>query len=96
VAATPEIYIAVEFRWLIIPIASVILTLLFLLAIIFESARRGIPAWRLSQIKPLLHLDQSVAEALCLPDAIMLSEDRAKEVNVKLEQGADRQWRLYA
>lgn len=94
-ALIPEVYIAVELRWLIIPIASVILTLLFLLMIIFQSARSGVPAWRLSQIQPLLSLDQSAAKALSLPDASKRPEERAKELEMRLGQGADGQWRLF-
>ena len=91
----PEVYIAVELRWLIIPIASVILTLLFLSMIILESDQCGIPSWRSSQIKPLLSLDQSAAKVLSLPDASMRPEERAKELEMRLEQGADGQWKLF-
>lgn len=93
-AMIPEVYIAVEFRWLIAPIASVILALLFLLMIILESAQWGIPSWRSSQIKPLLSLDPSAAKALSLPGASKRPEERAKELEMRLEQGADGQWKL--
>lgn len=99
VAETPKIYIAVEFRWLIVPIISVILALLFLLATMSESARRGIPAWRMSQIKPLLSLDQSAAEVLSPspPPEMTIGppENRAKELKLRLKQGDDQQWRLF-
>ena len=94
-ASIPEVYIAVELRWLIIPIASVILTLFFLLMIIYESAQSGIPAWRLSQVQPLLSLDQSAAEALSLSDTDKRPEERAKELEMTLKKGADGQWRLF-
>lgn len=95
----PEVYISVELKWLTIPIASVILSLLFLLIIIFESARSGVPAWRLSQVKPLLSLDPSAAQALSSSppdlDASQRPEVRAKELEMRLGQGMDGQWRLF-
>ena len=96
----PEIYIVVDFRWLILPIISVIFALIFLVAVMIESAQCGIPAWKMSQIVPLLSLDQSAAELMVSSSSNPAVEKslraRAMDVQIKLEQGKEGIWKMYA
>ena len=95
-AKTPEVHIAVEFRWLIVPIASVILSLILLSAVIFETARTGAPAWKASSIAALLSLDHDAANAIALQDHSRSLDERARNLALRLKQGGKREWTLEA
>ena len=41
-----EIYISVDFRWLVLPILSIALSLVFLVAVAVETKRKGVPVWK--------------------------------------------------
>ncbi|KAI4233434.1 MAG: hypothetical protein LQ349_004416, partial [Xanthoria aureola] len=94
VAAVPEIHIAVQFRWLAGPIASVILSFIFLLAVIFQTSHRGVPPWKMSSIAGLLSLDHETAQLIASQDHGTSLKSRAKALRVRLCQGDDQGWRL--
>ncbi|KAL8716979.1 MAG: hypothetical protein Q9225_005740 [Loekoesia sp. 1 TL-2023] len=94
IAETPEVHIAVEFRWLIVPIASVILSLILLSAVIFETPRSGAPAWKASFIAALLSLDHDAGNAIASQDHSRSLNERARDLSLRLKQGGNRQWTL--
>ena len=59
-----EGYIAVNFYWLLLPIAAVLQVLLLLAIVVFESKSRHIPAWKSSQLAALLSIDSGTRMAL--------------------------------
>lgn len=84
-----EVYIAVNFYWLILPTVAVLLTLLLLAVVVFESKSRHIPAWKSSQLAPLLSIDSETRMALA--DA---SIREAEKLPVRLVKGEDEKWLL--
>ena len=93
-ASEPVIYIIVSFRWLILPILSIILTLFFLLAVIFETARSGVPAWKASPIAALLALDHDAGVAIAAQDHSRSLDVRARELTLRLKSGGKQGWFL--
>ncbi|KAL9105116.1 MAG: hypothetical protein Q9163_000034 [Psora crenata] len=93
-AQAPQVHIAVQFRWLIVPIASVILSLILLSAVIFETARSGVPAWKMSSIGALLSLDHDAGSAIASQDHNRPLDERARDLTLRLKQGGDQQWIL--
>ena len=79
-ASEPVIYIVISFRWLIVPVLSTILALVFLLAVMVETARHGIPAWKASPIAALLALDQDASGAIAAQDHTKSVNERASEI----------------
>ena len=96
IAEALETHIAVQFRWLIVPIASVILSLILLSAVIFETARSGAPAWKASSIAALLSLDHDAGNAIASQDHSRSLDERARDLALRLKQGENRQWTLEA
>ncbi|KAL9629941.1 MAG: hypothetical protein Q9164_006653 [Protoblastenia rupestris] len=94
VAQSPENYIAVEFRWLIVPILSVILSLIFLSAVIYATAQSGVPVWKTSPIAALLSLDHDVGSAIASQDHTRSLDERANDLALQLKQGGDSSWVL--
>ncbi|KAL8760621.1 MAG: hypothetical protein Q9184_003202 [Pyrenodesmia sp. 2 TL-2023] len=94
VAAVPEIHIAVQFRWLAAPIASVILSFIFLAAIIFKTSQRGVPPWKMSPIAAVLSLDHQTAQLINNQDHNAPLSSRAKALGVRLGPGSDHGWIL--
>ena len=94
VAQSPEIHIAVEFRWLVVPIISVILSLIFLSAVAFATARSGVPVWKTSPIAALLSLDHDVGSAIASQDHTRSLDERANDLALQLKQGGDSSWVL--
>lgn len=45
-ASRDEIYVDVEFRWLIVPILSIVLSLVFLVFVMVETRMKDVPAWK--------------------------------------------------
>lgn len=83
-----EVYIAVNFYWLILPIAAVLLTLLLVAIVVFESKSRHIPAWKSSQLAALLSIDSGTSMAL-----VDASITQAQNLPVRLAK-EDGKWLL--
>lgn len=81
---TYEVYFDVSWPWLIVPILSVPLTILFLGIVIFAGRRHHIPAWKTSTLASLQALNPNVRAAL--GDGI----SRQSEMNKRVieEEGA--------
>ncbi|KAL8946877.1 MAG: hypothetical protein Q9222_006782 [Ikaeria aurantiellina] len=94
IAGVPEIHIEVQFGWLVIPIASVILSLIFLSAVICQTSQQGVPPWRMSPIAALLSLDHETAHLIASQDHGVSLNSRAKALKVRLGQGENQEWRL--
>ncbi len=45
-ATSNQIYISVDFRWLVLPILCLVLSLLFLIAVAVETRRKDVPLWK--------------------------------------------------
>ena len=84
-----EVYIAVNSYWLILPIAAVLLALLLLAIVVFESKSRHIPAWKSSQLAALLSVDSGTRMALF--DA---NTREAEKIPVRLAIGEGEKWLL--
>lgn len=63
-ATRAEVYIAVNFYWLILPTAAVLLALLLVAVVVLESKSRQIPAWKSSQLAALFSIDSGTRGAL--------------------------------
>ncbi|KAL8710173.1 MAG: hypothetical protein Q9220_005256 [cf. Caloplaca sp. 1 TL-2023] len=94
IASVPEIHIAVQFRWLAVPIASVILSFIFLLLVIFKTSRHGIPTWKMSSVAAILSIDRDTAQLIASQDHSAPLSSRAKALRLRLGQGDDLDWRL--
>ena len=79
------VFISVDFRWLIVPILSIGLSLVFLLAVMFETWRSQAPIWKDGQLDALYAIDPGTRVMLeALDGAGMKSEE------VRLEKGGQR------
>lgn len=94
VAAVPEIHIALQFRWLAAPIASVILSFIFLSAVIFKTSQHGVPLWKMSSIAAVLSLDHETAQLINSQDYNAPLSSRTKALRVRLGPGSDHGWIL--
>lgn len=94
IASEPVIYIFVNFRWLIVPILSTILSLFFLLTVIFETTRSGVPAWKASPIAALLSLDHDAGSAIAAQDHSRSLDARARELTLRLKSEGRHGWFL--
>ena len=90
-ATYSEAYIAINFRWLIVPIVSVLLALLLLVAVVISSRRAGLPAWKDSQTRALLAIEP---ETRLRVDGV--ASETVRAFPVRLHEGEDRRWRLRA
>ena len=86
---TPEPYFDIQWAWLVVPILSVVLTFVFLLATIYQSRRHHIPAWKSSQIAAMQSLSPEARKAV----GDLGSAASAKDVIVRLEH-EDGKWQL--
>ena len=48
-------YISITWAWLGLPIASIVLTFIFLIVVIVRNNKRGIPIWKSSNLALLFH-----------------------------------------
>jgi len=56
-ATYDEVFISVDFRWLTVPILSIILSLLFLVLVMVETRRKEVPVWKDELDKALLAVE---------------------------------------
>ena len=80
-------YINVDLRWLMAPIAAVIIALNLLFYVALESKRVGLPPWKDSQIRSLLALDPSARRHI---DRLEYSE--VQHTPVRLVQSEHGWW----
>ncbi|KAI9785036.1 MAG: hypothetical protein M1835_003435 [Candelina submexicana] len=93
-STVPEVHIFISFRWLTAPILSIVLSLIFLLAVIVSTSQAGIPPWKGSQVLPLLSLGQSARDKLSMIDKNEESiEQLSRKMRLKLVRTEDS-WRL--
>ncbi|KAI4252523.1 MAG: hypothetical protein L6R42_007923 [Xanthoria sp. 1 TBL-2021] len=88
-----EVYIQIEWAWMIVPIAAVLLSLVFLLLTMHLSRKSKIPAWKSSLLAVLLGLDSETRRhwrAIRRPKEM---EETSKSKNVRLEANGG-QWQI--
>ncbi|KAI4234003.1 MAG: hypothetical protein LQ349_004076 [Xanthoria aureola] len=88
-----EVYIQIEWAWLIVPVAAVGLSLVFLLLTIYLSRKRKIPAWKSSLLAVLLGLTSETRRdwgAIRRPREM---EETAKGRSIRLEANGG-QWQM--
>ena len=83
-----EIFITVEYYWLILPVVNVSLALMFLLAVMYQSHRHSIPVWKSSQSKMLTVLEPGAKHE------IYSHSHQSSDVQVKLSPIKDGTWLL--
>ncbi|KAL8833563.1 MAG: hypothetical protein Q9176_007921 [Flavoplaca citrina] len=88
-----EVYIQIEWAWMIVPITTVILSLIFLLITIHQSRQRKIPAWKSSLLAVLLGLSSETRSDLGGIIRTKEMEEMAKKKNVRLESNGG-QWQI--
>ena len=96
VTVTPtsfEVYIQIEWAWMSVPIATVILSLVFLLITIHQSRQRKIPAWKSSLLAFLLGLSSETRSELGGIIRPKEMEGMAKKKNIRLESNGS-QWQI--
>ena len=59
-----EIYFEVSWPWLIIPILTIPITLIFFVLTILRSSRNNIPAWKSSQLAALQAMNRRIRAKL--------------------------------
>ncbi|KAL8980961.1 MAG: hypothetical protein Q9205_004112 [Flavoplaca limonia] len=88
-----EVYIQIEWAWMIVPITTVILSLIFLLITIHQSRQRKIPAWKSSLLAVLLSLSSETRSDLGGIIRTKEMEEMAKKKYVRLESNGG-QWQI--
>ncbi|KAL8703517.1 MAG: hypothetical protein Q9201_003302 [Fulgogasparrea decipioides] len=88
-----EVYIEIQWAWMIVPIAAVVLSLIFLLSTIYLSRRSKIPAWKSSLLAHLSSLNTEMRKDVGGMREPLSMKNRAKSLNVRLEAD-DRQWQI--
>lgn len=85
---------SVQWRWLAIPMAFPVLTLVLLIATVVTSAKDKVPTWKSSQSPFLLHgLSEEIREKHATADTLSEIKADAKDIHVELvDTGAG--WRL--
>ena len=83
-----EVFISVDFWWLVLPIATVLSTLILLLIVMLQSRRYGVPPWKSSQLDTM--------RVLALGAKARLDEDknRGAKTHVVLARDVDQRWTL--
>ncbi|KAL8880445.1 MAG: hypothetical protein Q9198_002147 [Flavoplaca austrocitrina] len=88
-----EVYIQIEWAWMSVPIATVILSLIFLLITIHQSRQRRIPGWQSSLLAVLVGLSPETRSDLGGIIRPKEMEEMAKKKNVRLESNG-AQWQI--
>ena len=84
-----ETFIAVQFLWLIVPLAAVVFVLILMLAVMIHSKRHNIPAWKNSQWQAMAMLEPRPRQAIKYGTATPAT------TRVALMKGDDKVWGLY-
>ncbi|KAL8648051.1 MAG: hypothetical protein Q9226_006159 [Calogaya cf. arnoldii] len=88
-----QVYIEIEWAWMIVPIAALILSLAFLLLTIYLSRQSKILAWKSSLLAVLLSLNSETRAELGAIRRPKEMEEMAKVKNVRLEANGG-QWQI--
>ena len=88
-----EVYFKFQWPWMIVPIAAVILSLVFLLLTIELCRRSTIPAWKSSLLALLLSLSSGLRRDTGGAKGPLDMHERAQGRNVRLE-AKDGQWQI--
>ncbi|CAO1602441.1 hypothetical protein XANCAGTX0491_006050 [Xanthoria calcicola] len=88
-----EVYIQIEWAWLIVPIAAVGLSLIFLLLTMYLSRKRKIPAWKSSLLAVLLGLTSEARRDWGTIRRPREMEETAKARSIRLEANGG-QWQM--
>ncbi|OHW92373.1 DUF3176 domain-containing protein [Colletotrichum incanum] len=88
IAHTIESYIHVEWSFLTVPLLTILLTILFLSAVIYQTYRHKANLWKSSVLATLIHgLDRSAKERLEDLNSLREQQKEAKTVKVQLSEG---------
>lgn len=79
---------------MLVPIAAVLLSLIFLLLTIHLSRQHGIPAWKASTLAVLLSLGIELRRDLGGIGQVLDMEEEAKSRSVRLEASDHEQWHI--
>lgn len=82
-AFTPTTFVEIEYVWLILPIALISLTFIFLLATICKSQRLGSRVWKSSTLAILRGLHKDLHNELGSLSSITEMEEKAESIKVK-------------
>jgi hypothetical protein len=83
-----QAYIAIRWIWLAFPASLLVLTLLFLVFIVAQSAESGVAVWKSSPLVLLFHgLNTSSVEQVHGVIEIADMEDHARTMEVSLQDG---------
>ncbi|KAL8915657.1 MAG: hypothetical protein Q9172_006787 [Xanthocarpia lactea] len=93
ISSSFEVYIQIEWTWMIVPIATIILSLIFLLITIHLSWQRRIPAWKSSLLAVLLGLNSETRSELGGIGQLKEMEEMAEKKGVRL-QGSGGRWQI--
>lgn len=85
IASTIEVYIQIVWPWMIVPVASIFLSLIFLVLTMSLSKRRKIPVLKSSLLAALLGLDTDTRRDLGGITSAAAMEKHAGQRNVRLE-----------
>ena len=91
VSGTPllvQVFIAINFYWLILPLLSIVLALILLLIVIFQSRRLGLPAWKSNQMHTISLLETNAQEK------VRIDVEAAKQMRVRLRKDQGENWSL--
>lgn len=91
IANYDEIYISVNFRWLILPMLSIALSLIFLVAVALVTRRREVPLWKDGLGKALCALEP---ETRIRMEGLNDGKDGARNVPIVFERDGGRGWWL--
>lgn len=94
-AIAMESYIHARWSWLLLPIAMVVLAIVFLLPTVWQSRRWGVPSWRSSALAAMMHGTEKSGTSLLETgssgckgkEKISDLEDWAAGLHVRLRQG---------
>ncbi|KAF6830440.1 hypothetical protein CPLU01_07366 [Colletotrichum plurivorum] len=88
IAHTVESYIRVEWSFLTVPLLTLLLTAIFLSAVIYQTWRRKASLWKSSALAALVHgLDRNARERLEDLGDLREQQKEAKVVKVQLDEG---------
>ena len=92
-ASFSEVYIQIQWPWMIVPIASVLLSFLFLVLTMALTKRRRIPVLKSSLLAVLVSLDTDARKGLGGINSPAAMEKRVGERNVRLESDGS-EWHI--
>lgn len=84
-------FIHVNWLWIILPVVTVLLTILLLVLTIIENNRHGRTVWKASSLALLFHGLDGFDEADLVPTSNSQMAERARNMRGRLERNADGQ-----